>query len=127
MDPLLPGIEGPADLNSLTPEQLDQLCAELREEIITCETCHRIGPEDALGGWNGTDFAVFYGPKDTYQVHERQTENMWPLTAAVATRVRKKYESEKLVATSTGRNPLRTSRARSTKSPTTCSVMSTNS
>jgi 1-deoxy-D-xylulose-5-phosphate synthase len=36
MDPLLPGIEGPADLKDLTPEQLEQVCAELREEIITC-------------------------------------------------------------------------------------------
>ena len=43
------------------------------------EACHRIGPEDGLGGWNGTDFAVFYGPKDTYQVHERQSGNRWPL------------------------------------------------
>lgn len=51
----------------------------LARDGVSCEACHRIGPEDGLGGWNGTDFAVFYGPKDTYQVHERQTGNMWPL------------------------------------------------
>jgi len=36
MDPLLPGIEGPDDLKRLTDDELQQLCAELREEIITC-------------------------------------------------------------------------------------------
>lgn len=36
MDPLLPSIQGPDDLKSLTTEQLEQVCAELREEIITC-------------------------------------------------------------------------------------------
>ncbi len=35
MDPLLPGIAGPDDLKSLSSEQLEQLCAELREYIIT--------------------------------------------------------------------------------------------
>ncbi len=35
MDPLLPGIAGPEDLKSLSSEQLEQLCAELREYIIT--------------------------------------------------------------------------------------------
>ncbi len=51
----------------------------LARDGVSCETCHRIGPEDAAGSWDGTDFEVFYGPKDTYQVHERQTDNMWPL------------------------------------------------
>ena len=36
MDPLLPGIQGPEDIKGLTPDQLEQLCAEIREEIITC-------------------------------------------------------------------------------------------
>ena len=35
MDPLLPGIAGPEDLKSLSSEQLEQLCAELRDYIIT--------------------------------------------------------------------------------------------
>jgi len=36
MDPLLPRIQGPEDLRSLNLDQLEQVCAELREEIITC-------------------------------------------------------------------------------------------
>jgi len=35
MDPLLPGIQSPEDLQNLTNEQLDQVCAELREMIIS--------------------------------------------------------------------------------------------
>ena len=35
MDPLLPGIAGPADLKKLPSGQLEQLCAELRDHIIT--------------------------------------------------------------------------------------------
>ena len=51
----------------------------LARDGVSCETCHRIGPENGQGAWNGTDYSVFYGPKDTYQVHERQTDNKWPL------------------------------------------------
>ncbi len=35
MDSLLPGIQRPEDLQKLNPEQLDQICAELREMIIS--------------------------------------------------------------------------------------------
>lgn len=35
MEPLLPGIQGPADLKKLDPAQLVQVCGELREEIIS--------------------------------------------------------------------------------------------
>jgi 1-deoxy-D-xylulose-5-phosphate synthase len=35
MEPLLPQIAGPEDLKKLSPIQLEQLCAELRDEIIT--------------------------------------------------------------------------------------------
>ena len=35
MDPLLPGIAGPQDVKKLSSGQLDQLCAELRDHIIT--------------------------------------------------------------------------------------------
>ncbi|SFR18658.1 hypothetical protein [Poseidonocella sedimentorum] len=51
----------------------------LARDGVSCETCHRIGPENGQGAWDGADFSVFYGPKDTYQVHERQTDNDWPL------------------------------------------------
>lgn len=46
---------------------------------VSCETCHRIGPENGNGDWDGTSFDVFYGPLDTYQVAERQTKNPLPL------------------------------------------------
>ncbi|MDO3383833.1 hypothetical protein [Gilvimarinus algae] len=51
----------------------------LARDGISCETCHRIGPEGKAGQWSGTDFEVFYGPKDKYQVAQRQTENPVPL------------------------------------------------
>ncbi len=35
MEPLLPGIAGPEDLKKLPSGQLEQLCAELRDYIIT--------------------------------------------------------------------------------------------
>jgi len=35
MEPLLPGIAGPEDLKKLPMRNMEQLCAELREEIIT--------------------------------------------------------------------------------------------
>lgn len=35
MDPLLPGIAGPDDLKKLTSAELEQLCAEMRDHIIT--------------------------------------------------------------------------------------------
>ena len=35
MEPLLPGIQGPEDLKLLDEEQLEQVCAEIREEIIS--------------------------------------------------------------------------------------------
>jgi 1-deoxy-D-xylulose-5-phosphate synthase len=35
MEPLLPQIAGPEDLKKLSPIQLEQLCTELRDEIIT--------------------------------------------------------------------------------------------
>ncbi len=35
MDPLLPGIAGPEDVKKLPSGQLEQLCAELRDHIIT--------------------------------------------------------------------------------------------
>jgi len=35
MDPLLPGIAGPQDLKKLPIDQLERLCAELRDHIIT--------------------------------------------------------------------------------------------
>ncbi len=35
MDPLLPGIAGPEDVKKLSDAELEQLCAEMREHIIT--------------------------------------------------------------------------------------------
>lgn len=51
----------------------------LARDGVSCETCHRIGPENGDGEWNGTDYEVFYGPTDTYNVAERQTANPVPL------------------------------------------------
>ena len=51
----------------------------LARDGVSCETCHRIGPKDGNGNWNGTDFDVFYGAKNTYNVSERQTSNPIPL------------------------------------------------
>jgi len=52
----------------------------LARDGVSCETCHRIGPEGAAGQWNGTDFQVFYGPDNTYNVSKRQVDNPVPLT-----------------------------------------------
>lgn len=35
MEPLLPGIAGPDDLKKLSEKQLEQVCAEIREEIVS--------------------------------------------------------------------------------------------
>ncbi len=51
----------------------------LARDGVSCETCHRIGPENEAGQWNGTDYQVFYGPNDTYNVAQRQTDNPVPL------------------------------------------------
>lgn len=51
----------------------------LARDGVSCETCHRIGPENGGGQWNGTDFEVFYGKKDLYNVAQRQTDNPVPL------------------------------------------------
>ena len=57
----------------------------LARDGVSCETCHRIGPEEGSGQWNGTDFSVFYGTKDPGpdapipNVARRQTENPVPL------------------------------------------------
>lgn len=51
----------------------------LARDGVSCETCHRIGPENGNGQWNGTDFQVFYGPDNTYNVSQRQTANPVPL------------------------------------------------
>lgn len=51
----------------------------LARDGVSCETCHRIGPENDDGQWDGTDYQVFYGPNDTYKVAERQTANPVPL------------------------------------------------
>jgi len=39
MEPLLPALQGPEDLKSLTDAQLEQLCAEVREEVISTVSC----------------------------------------------------------------------------------------
>jgi hypothetical protein len=51
----------------------------LARDGVSCETCHRIGPEKGAGQWNGKDYEVFYGPLDTYNVKNRQTDNPVPL------------------------------------------------
>ncbi|MDJ0628224.1 MAG: hypothetical protein QNJ44_08170 [Rhodobacter sp.] len=51
----------------------------LARDGVSCETCHRIGPEDGAGDWDGTSFDVFYGMTDLYDVAERQTDNPVPL------------------------------------------------
>lgn len=51
----------------------------LARDGVSCETCHRIGPENGAGDWDGTSFDVFYGPKHKYNVGLRQTENPVPL------------------------------------------------
>jgi len=51
----------------------------LARDGVSCETCHRIGPEFGSGDWDGQDYSVFYGPIDTYNVAERQTDNPVPL------------------------------------------------
>ena len=37
----------------------------LARDGVSCETCHRIGPEGEAGQWDGVNFEVFYGAKDT--------------------------------------------------------------
>lgn len=69
----------------------------LSRDGVSCETCHRIGPEGGAGEWDRViyddltpeekaafdpsldPYAVFYGPRDTYHVAARQTENPVPL------------------------------------------------
>lgn len=51
----------------------------LGRDGVSCETCHRIGPENSNGRWNGHDYEVFYGKTDTYNVVHRQTLNPVPL------------------------------------------------
>ena len=51
----------------------------LARDGVSCETCHRIGPEDGAGKFDGKDYAVFYGPYDKYNVKNRQTHNPVPL------------------------------------------------
>lgn len=51
----------------------------LARDGVSCETCHRIGPEQGAGSFDGEDFAVFYGPYDKYNVKNRQTHNPVPL------------------------------------------------
>lgn len=51
----------------------------LARDGVSCETCHRIGPEFGSGDWDGRDYTAFYGPVDTYNVAERQTDNPVPL------------------------------------------------
>ena len=57
----------------------------LARDGVSCETCHRIGPEQGAGQWNGTDFSVFYGMKNPGpdapipNVAKRQTANPVPL------------------------------------------------
>ncbi len=57
----------------------------LARDGVSCETCHRIGPENGGGQWNGTDFSVFYGTRDPGpdapipNVARRQTDNPIPL------------------------------------------------
>jgi len=59
----------------------------LARDGVSCETCHRIGPEEGeykgkwkgSGNWDGKHFEVFYGAKDKYNVANRQTDNPVPL------------------------------------------------
>lgn len=51
----------------------------LARDGVSCETCHRIGPQQGAGKFDGKDYAVFYGPLDTYNVKNRQTDNPVPL------------------------------------------------
>lgn len=51
----------------------------LARDGVSCETCHRIGPEKDAGQWNGEDYEVFYGAFDKYNVKQRQTDNPVPL------------------------------------------------
>lgn len=51
----------------------------LARDGVSCETCHRIGPENKAGKWDGKDYAVFYGAKNTYHVTGRQTDNPVPI------------------------------------------------
>jgi hypothetical protein len=59
--------------------QLYAKYGSLARDGVSCETCHRIGPEYGTGEWNGKDFEVFYGATDTYNVAQRQTANPVPL------------------------------------------------
>ena len=53
----------------------------LARDGVSCETCHRIGPDPKNpanpllppGHWDGEQYEVFYGPKNKYKVHEKQT------------------------------------------------------
>ncbi|MEX2497377.1 MAG: hypothetical protein WD397_00705 [Wenzhouxiangellaceae bacterium] len=57
----------------------------LARDGVSCETCHRIGPENGRGRWDGTDFSIFYGMKNPGpdapipNVSRRQTANPNPL------------------------------------------------
>jgi hypothetical protein len=52
----------------------------LSRDGVSCETCHRIAPKDGSTVWDGTDFQVFYGHKDTYNVSKRlESEIKHPL------------------------------------------------
>ncbi len=54
----------------------------LGRDGVSCETCHRIGPKNKAGKWDGKDFDVFYGTKNKKKnnyVVGRQTDNPAPL------------------------------------------------
>lgn len=68
-----------AGLNVEDNQQLYAKYGSLSRDGVSCETCHRIGPEDGGGAWDGTDFDVFYGSDDKFMVAERQTDNPVPL------------------------------------------------
>ncbi len=71
----------PVDGHPITEDNQAQYAkyGSLARDGVSCETCHRMGPENGGGKWNGTDFEVFYGAKDMYNVAKRQTENPVPL------------------------------------------------
>jgi len=66
MNPLLPDIKGPEDLKDLDIEQLEQLCAELRDRIIStvCHTGGHLGASLGVVELTVALHKVFTTPKD---------------------------------------------------------------
>ncbi|MCZ6672921.1 MAG: 1-deoxy-D-xylulose-5-phosphate synthase, partial [Verrucomicrobia bacterium] len=66
--PILPTIQGPADVKALAPDQLDQLAKELRDAVIevTAANGGHIGPNLGVVELTIALHRVFACPKDSF-------------------------------------------------------------